>query len=62
MSKYFILKVANFLALFWQIIPEFIRVLKVSDNEASSDFKIKSPKSGTFKAKLSKNIRPELVE
>ena len=29
-------------------IPEFISVLKVSDNEASSDFKIKSPPASFF--------------
>ena len=43
-------------------IPEFIKVLNVSDIEANSDFKIKSPKRGIFKIKLSINFLPDWVE
>ena len=43
-------------------IPEFIKVLSVSDIEASSDFKVKSPKRGIFKTKSSINFLPDLVE
>ena len=43
-------------------IPEFINVLKVSDIEANSDFKIKSPKRGIFKTKLSIISLPDLLE
>ena len=42
-------------------IPELINVLNVSDIEASSDFKIKSPKRGIFKIKPSIILLPVLV-
>ena len=39
-------------------MPEFIKVLSVSDIEANSDFKIRSPNRGILKTKLSKNFLP----
>ena len=43
-------------------IPELIRVLKVSDIEAISDLRRRSPKRGIFKNKLSKNNLPDFLE
>ena len=43
-------------------IPEFINVLKVSDIEANSDFKIRSPNKGIFNTKLSTNFLPDWLE
>ena len=43
-------------------IPELIKVLKVSDIEAISDLRRRSPKRGIFKNKLSKNNLPDFVE
>ena len=37
-------------------MPEFIKVLNVSDIEANSDFKIRSPNKGIFNTKLSTNL------